>query len=273
MAFAYRDGVLCAEDVSLEDIARRFGTPCYVYSRAAIERAYRRVRDALAGRPSLICYSVKANSNLAVLQLHGAAGRGLRHRLGRRARARARRRRRSRARVRVFRRRQDARPRSRRRSQAGDPLPQPGIRGRARARRRDRRRDWAGARRSRFASIPTSTRRRIPYISTGLKQNKFGIAYADAERLYREAARLPHLESVGIGCHIGSLTDRQRAVRRRRRARRRARRAPRARRHRALAHRPGRRHRHPLPGRDDRRRSRRSSHGALRRARRAARRR
>ena len=69
MAFNYRDGVLCVEQVSLEEIARQFGTPCYVYSRAAIERAYREYADELAGRPSLVCYSVKANSNLAVLSV------------------------------------------------------------------------------------------------------------------------------------------------------------------------------------------------------------
>src|SRR3954465_7511662 len=67
MGFAYRNGVLCAEEVSLDDIARRFGTPCYVYSRAAIEGAYGEYARALRGRDSLVCYSVKANSNLAVL--------------------------------------------------------------------------------------------------------------------------------------------------------------------------------------------------------------
>ena len=76
MAFAYRDGVLHAEQVSLEDLARQFGTPCYVYSRAAIERAYREYADELADRPSLVCYSVKANSNLAVLSVMAQLGAG-----------------------------------------------------------------------------------------------------------------------------------------------------------------------------------------------------
>ncbi|MGH9576639.1 MAG: diaminopimelate decarboxylase family protein, partial [Terriglobales bacterium] len=76
MAFAYRGGVLCAEQVSLEELARQFGTPCYVYSRAAIERAYREFADELAGRPSLVCYSVKANSNLAVLSVLAQLGAG-----------------------------------------------------------------------------------------------------------------------------------------------------------------------------------------------------
>src|SRR6185503_828959 len=76
MSFAYRDGVLCAERASLDEIARRFGTPCFVYSRAAIEDAYRQYTDALRGRDALVCYSVKANSNLAVLALLAKLGAG-----------------------------------------------------------------------------------------------------------------------------------------------------------------------------------------------------
>ncbi|HLG52582.1 MAG TPA: hypothetical protein VI339_01580, partial [Steroidobacteraceae bacterium] len=76
MAFAYQAGALCAEQVPLEEIAARFGTPCYVYSRAAIEQAYREYVDALAGRPSLLCYSVKATSNLSVLALMAKLGAG-----------------------------------------------------------------------------------------------------------------------------------------------------------------------------------------------------
>ena len=69
MAFDYRGGVLCAEQASLDDIARRFGTPCYVYSRAAIVAAYAEFAQALNGRDAVVCYSVKANSNLAILAL------------------------------------------------------------------------------------------------------------------------------------------------------------------------------------------------------------
>ena len=76
MTFAYRDGVLCAEGVALEEIAQRFGTPCYVYSRAAMETAFGRFAKALAGRPALIAYSVKANSNLSVLSLMARLGAG-----------------------------------------------------------------------------------------------------------------------------------------------------------------------------------------------------
>ena len=76
MSFEYRNGVLHAEDVALDEIARRHGTPCYVYSRASIESTYREYSAALAGRPSLIAYSVKANSNLAVLGVISRLGAG-----------------------------------------------------------------------------------------------------------------------------------------------------------------------------------------------------
>ena len=76
MAFAYRNGVLCAEQVSLEDLARSCGTPCYVYSRAAIEHGYGQFAEALQGRRALVAYSVKANSNLAVLALLARLGAG-----------------------------------------------------------------------------------------------------------------------------------------------------------------------------------------------------
>ncbi|MDA0225162.1 MAG: diaminopimelate decarboxylase, partial [Proteobacteria bacterium] len=76
MRFAYIAGTLCAEQVPLDEIARRHGTPCYVYSRAAIEAAYRDYADALKGRASMVCYSVKSNSNLAVLALLARLGAG-----------------------------------------------------------------------------------------------------------------------------------------------------------------------------------------------------
>jgi len=74
VSFSYRNGVLHAEEVSLDDIARRFGTPCWVYSRAAIEAAYGEFARALSGRDALVCYSVKANSNLAILALLARLG-------------------------------------------------------------------------------------------------------------------------------------------------------------------------------------------------------
>ena len=77
MSFAYRNGVLCVEEVPLDSIAQRFGTPCYVYSRAAIESAYGEFARAVSGRDALICYSVKANSNLSILRLLASLGAGL----------------------------------------------------------------------------------------------------------------------------------------------------------------------------------------------------
>jgi diaminopimelate decarboxylase len=74
--FAYRDGTLCAEDLSLSGIAQQFGTPTYVYSRATLERHYRAFDEAFAGIPHQVCYAVKANSNLAVLNVLARLGAG-----------------------------------------------------------------------------------------------------------------------------------------------------------------------------------------------------
>ena len=204
MAFAYRGGVLCAEQVSLEDVARQFGTPCYVYSRAAIERAYRAYADELAGRPALVCYSVKANSNLAVLSLMARLGAGVDLVSGGEL-------------ARVI-------------AAGGDPAKVvfSGI-GKSESEIRlalqagvlsinleseqelARVNDIAASMGKRapvaFRVNPDVDAKTHPYISTGLKQSKFGIAYADAERLYREAARLPGIRLTGIGCHIGSLMN------------------------------------------------------------------
>jgi len=76
MAITYRNGVLCAEGVALDEIARRVGTPCYVYSREAIEAAYREFSSALSGHAAMVAYSVKANSNLAILSLLARCGAG-----------------------------------------------------------------------------------------------------------------------------------------------------------------------------------------------------
>jgi len=77
MTFLHRDaGELALESVRLSEIAREFGTPCYVYSRAAIEQAYRDFDEGLAGIEHLVCYAVKANSNLAILDLLQRMGAG-----------------------------------------------------------------------------------------------------------------------------------------------------------------------------------------------------
>lgn len=74
--FNYRDGELHAEDLPVARIAEQFGTPAYVYSRATLERHYRAYDDALSNRPHLVCYAVKANSNLAVLNVLARLGAG-----------------------------------------------------------------------------------------------------------------------------------------------------------------------------------------------------
>ncbi|MDP2707447.1 MAG: diaminopimelate decarboxylase, partial [Burkholderiales bacterium] len=75
-SFSYRDRRLYAEEVNLADIARQVGTPCYVYSRASLEAQFRAFADPLKGRDHLVCYAVKANSNLAVLNLLARLGSG-----------------------------------------------------------------------------------------------------------------------------------------------------------------------------------------------------
>lgn len=201
MAFAYRAGVLCAEDVSLEIIAQQFGTPCYVYSRAAIEGNFARFAHALAGRDALTAYSVKANSNLAVLGLMARLGAGFDIVSGGEL-------------ARVL-------------AAGGEPrkILFSGV-GKTEAEIEQALRSGilclnleSEAELARTASIaarlgvrapvafrvnPDVDAKTHPYISTGLKDNKFGIAYGDAERVYRDAARNPDIQVVGIGCHIGS---------------------------------------------------------------------
>jgi diaminopimelate decarboxylase len=205
MAFAYRNGLLCAEDVPLDQIARAHGTPCYVYSRAAIERAYGEYAAALAGRNALVCFSVKSNSNLAVLALLARLGAGFDIVSGGEL-------------ARVLAAGGDARRTlfsgvGKSESEIAQAI-EAGIlclnleseaeleRVAAIAAQLGRRAPIA------FRVNPDVDAKTHPYISTGLKQNKFGVAHEDAERLYRRAASLPAVEVVGIGCHIGSqLTD------------------------------------------------------------------
>ena len=74
--FEYRDGRLCAEDVPVADIAAKYGTPAYIYSRATLERHWHAFDDAIGDHPHLICYAVKANSNLGVLSVLAKLGSG-----------------------------------------------------------------------------------------------------------------------------------------------------------------------------------------------------
>ncbi len=205
MGFAYRNSVLCADQVPLDDVARRFGTPCYVYSRTAIERAYGEFAQALAGRDALLCYSVKANSNLAVLGLMARLGAGFDIVSGGEL-------------ARVLAAGGDARKTVFSGVGKSEAEIEQALRARVLCINLESDAELArvetiAARLGTRAPVafrvnPDVDARTHPYISTGLKRNKFGVAHGEARRLYREASRMPHIEVVGIGCHIGSqLTD------------------------------------------------------------------
>ena len=202
MSFAYRGGVLGAEDVPLEEIATRFGTPCYVYSRAVITAAYAEFEAALRGRPSLVCYSVKANSNLAVLALMAELGAGFDIVSGgelERVMAAG-----GDPREVVFSGVGKTRAEIRRAIEAG--VSSINLESEAELARVDEVGRTLGRRAPvSFRVNPDVDPKTHPYISTGLKQNKFGVPYDEAERLYREAARLEGVSIAGIGFHIGSL--------------------------------------------------------------------
>ena len=202
---AMHEGGLRIEGVALADIAARFGTPCYVYSRAALTAAYAAYLDALqahglAGR-SLVCYAVKANSNLAILNLFARLGAGFDIVSGGEL-------------ARVI-------------AAGGDPakIVFSGV-GKSRDEMRaaleagihcfnvesaselEQLSDVAGGT-GRRAPVslrvnPDVDARTHPYISTGLKTAKFGVAFGEAFELYRRAASLPHIAVKGIDCHIGS---------------------------------------------------------------------
>ena len=199
--FALRNGELFAENVALSQIAQRFGTPCFVYSRAALEQAFRDYDQAFGRRPHLICYAMKANSNLAILNLFARMGSGFDIVSGGEL-------------ARVI-------------AAGGDPAKTvfSGV-GKTRDDMRQalaagvmcfnveseselqRLNDTAGEM-SRKAPVsirvnPDVDAKTHPYISTGSKENKFGVAFGEALRIYRKAHALPHLKIVGIDFHIGS---------------------------------------------------------------------
>lgn len=200
-AFIYVDGTLCCEQLPLTQIAQRFGTPTYVYSKRAILSAYRRYAQALADRPAWVCYAVKANANLAVLNLLAREGSGfdivsggeLARALAAGANAQ---------RI-VF------SGVGKSEEEIGTAL-QAGIacfnvESAAELETIDR------VARTAARSAPISLRinpdvdpQTHQYISTGLKLNKFGIPAAEAEELYLYAARLRAIDVTGIDCHIGS---------------------------------------------------------------------
>ena len=194
-------GDLWMEGTRLADVAARFGTPCYVYSRAAIEAAWKAFDRALAGTDHLVCYAVKANSNLAVLGILARLGSGFDIVSGGEL-------------ARVI--------------AAGGSADRVIFSGVGKTVEEIRAALLAGIRCFNVESEPELERlsavagelgvrapvslrvnpdvdaRTHPYISTGLKGNKFGIAHERAVAAYELAARLPNLEVTGIDCHIGS---------------------------------------------------------------------
>ncbi|XXF09141.1 diaminopimelate decarboxylase [Pseudomonas sp. D2-3] len=199
--FEYRDGSLFAEGVALSAVAQRFGTPTYVYSRAHIEAQYRAYADALAGMPHLVCFAVKANSNIGVLNVLARLGAGFDIvSSGELERVLA----------------------------AGGEPSRIVFSGVGKSRDDMRRALEVGVhcfnvessveleRLQKVAAemdvkAPVSLRVNPdvdagthPYISTGLKENKFGIDIEQAEAVYTRAAELSNIEVVGVDCHIGS---------------------------------------------------------------------
>lgn len=203
--FHYQNGALCAEQVPLADIAAQFGTPCYVYSRAALTDSMRQFTDALQGREHLVCYAVKANSNLAVLNVLARLGAGFDIVSGgelQRVLAAG-----GDARKVVFSGVGKTDAEMRMALDAG--ILCFNVESDAELDRLDR----VAASMGKIAAIslrvnPDVDAKTHPYISTGLKQNKFGVAYDDAVRLYRKARGLASLRITGMDCHIGSqLTE------------------------------------------------------------------
>ena len=200
-AFHLKNGVLHAESVPLTAVAERFGTPCYVYSRAALTNALLEFQQELSGLDALVCYAMKANSNLAVLNVFARLGAGFDIVSGGEL--------------------------QRALAAGGDPqkIVFSGVGKRADEIRQaldagilcfnvesaaelERLNEVAGSH-GRKAPIslrvnPDVDAKTHPYISTGLKENKFGVAFEEALALYRRAAELPHLTINGIDCHIGS---------------------------------------------------------------------
>ncbi|BBB24817.1 diaminopimelate decarboxylase [Amphritea japonica] len=203
--FQYLNGRLCAEEVLVSQIAEQYGTPTYIYSRDALERAYLDYAQALEGRDALVCYAVKANSNIGVLNVLARLGAGFDivsiGELERVIKA------------------------------GGDPAKVvfSGV-----AKREDEikralelgihcfnieseaeldRLNQVAAELDKVAAISLRVNPDVdagthPYISTGLKDNKFGVAIEDAARVYAHAHSLSHLDVQGVDCHIGSqLTE------------------------------------------------------------------
>lgn len=203
--FNYKDQALMAENVSIASIAEQYGTPCYVYSRETLERHYKAYADAFSSHPSLICYAVKACSNIAILNVLAKMGAGFDIvSVGELERV----------------------------LRAGGDASKVMFSGLGKQAHEMERALEVGIHCFNIESeyelyrlnevaeklgkkAPVSLRvnpdvdaKTHPYISTGLKENKFGIDINDAVRIYTIAHELPHLDVMGVDCHIGSqLTE------------------------------------------------------------------
>ncbi len=204
-SFCYRDSELYAEELPVRAIAERYGTPCYIYSRAALESALAEYQSALAGCDHLVCYAVKANSNLAVLDILARRGAGFdivsRGELERVIAAGG-----DPARV-VF------SGVGKRPEEMAYALEQGiacfNLESAAELEALAKVAAQAGKRAPVSVRVnPDVDAKTHPYISTGLKQNKFGVPVEAARRMYQRAAELDSIEVIGVDCHIGSqLTE------------------------------------------------------------------
>jgi len=200
-AFNYRDGELFAEGVALSALAQRFGTPTYVYSRAHIEAQYRAYANALAGMPHLVCFAVKANSNLGVLNVLARLGAGFdivsSGELERVLAAGG-----EPSRI-VFSGVGKSRDDMRRALEVG--VHCFNVESSVELERLQKVAAELGVKAPVSLRVnPDVDAGTHPYISTGLKENKFGIDIEQAEAVYARAAELPNLEVIGVDCHIGS---------------------------------------------------------------------
>ena len=199
--FAYRSGRLFAEDVPLSDIAQAIGTPTYVYSRRALTEAFRGFDAAFAQQAHLLCYAAKANSNLAILNLFARLGSGFDIVSGgelRRVLAAG-----GKANKVVFSGVGKTTAEMKQALQAG--ILCFNVESAGELERLNHVAGEIGKRAPVSLRVnPNVDPKTHPYISTGLKESKFGVEYGAAFDLYRRAAALPHINVVGIDCHIGS---------------------------------------------------------------------
>ena len=205
--FQYKNEQLYVEDLPVKQLAEEFGTPLYIYSRATLERHWHAFDSALGNHPHLICYAVKANSNIGILNVMAKLGSGFDIvSQGELERVLA----------------------------AGGEASKVVFSGVAKSRAEIMRALEVGIRCFNVESIaelhrinqiagemgkvaPISLRvnpdvdaHTHPYISTGLKENKFGVSVDEAREVYKLAATLPHVKITGMDCHIGSqLTELQ----------------------------------------------------------------